>query len=75
MGGQWLTQQTADDVVHAIPLDDEIVHDHADTCPCGPTARPTPMRGDATGWIVTHHSLDGRELDEPDYRQAGGDDA
>lgn len=64
MSGQWLTQQTADDTVHTIPLDDQIIHDHSADCPCGPTAAPSPMPEGRTGWIVTHHSLDGREASE-----------
>lgn len=64
VAGQWLTQQTADNVVHVVPLDDLIVHDFADDCPCGPTTRPSPMPRGRVGWIVTHHSLAGREATE-----------
>lgn len=60
----WLASQTADDTVHSVPLDDAIVHEFTDTCPCGPTTKPTPMPEGRVGWILSHHSLDGREAAE-----------
>lgn len=49
--------------VHVMPVDDLIEHDFKD-CPCGP-ATEAVFRGDGSnGWLVTHHSLDGRELQE-----------
>lgn len=67
MSGQWLTQQTSPIDVHVLPLDDVIVHDHNDSCPCGPEARIGPRNNGVDGWIHTHHSLDGREFTEPGY--------
>lgn len=58
---------TTDDV-HVYPTGDLIDHtvDCGD-CLCGPTTSPVE-RGDGTlGWVVTHHSLDGREFTESDY--------
>lgn len=49
------------DVVHVIPLDDLIVHDENDECPCGPTTEPVQRDDGSFGWTVLHHSLDGRE--------------
>jgi hypothetical protein len=49
--------------VHVIPHDDLIRHEYCD-CPCGPDQEliPTDHGGDA--YLVTHHSLDGREVYE-----------
>lgn len=57
--GPWLAKQTADDVVHAVPLDDAIVHEFTPECPCGPAPYTTPG-----GLILSHASLDGREHQE-----------
>jgi hypothetical protein len=53
----------SDGEFHVIPNNDTIVHEPAG-CPCGVTTEAC-MRDDGSyGWVVTHHSLDGRELDE-----------
>lgn len=57
----------ADNVEHVFPLNDLVEHDTAelpgepfnDECVCGPDVEPT-----AGGWLVSHHSLDGREQRE-----------
>lgn len=57
----------ASDVVHVFPVNDLVEHDtdelpgepFNDECVCGPDVEPA---GD--GWLVTHHSLDGREQHE-----------
>lgn len=64
MSGEWLVQQTADNIVHALPLDDLTTHDLADDCLCGPTDHPVNMPGGRVGYVTTHHSLDGREARE-----------
>lgn len=51
--------------VHVVPTSDQIEHDLGDTCACGPTVEPVGRADGSTGWIVTHHSLDGRESSEP----------
>ncbi|MBT3077656.1 MULTISPECIES: hypothetical protein [Streptomyces] len=56
---QWLTKQTAADTVHAVPLDDGIVHDFTPGCPCGPAPQAVPG-----GVVLVHASLDGREHQE-----------
>jgi predicted GH43/DUF377 family glycosyl hydrolase len=38
------------------PMDDE--------CLCGPTTEPVRGEDGSMGWLVVHHSLDGRELRE-----------
>ncbi len=52
-------------VVH--PLNDLGEHDidGEDGCPCGPTVEPVPRPDGSIGWLITHHSLDGREQHEP----------
>lgn len=49
-------------VVHTLPVNDLIAHeDTGDDCPCGPDT--VFVSG---GKVIVHHSLDGRELREPD---------
>lgn len=55
----WLVHPTAVDVVHTVPLDDEIVHEFTPDCPCGPA--PVSVPG---GTLLSHASLDGREHQE-----------
>lgn len=51
--------------VHTYPLNDLIEHQlDGDDCPCGPTIEPVPRDDGSYGWLVVHHSLDGRESDE-----------
>jgi hypothetical protein len=53
-------------VVHVLPVGDLIKHEEeGDGCPCGVTSEPVkdPETG-AVGWLITHHSLDGRERHE-----------
>lgn len=51
---------------HTYPNHDLIDHDtETDGCVCGPTIEPVPRDDGSMGWLVTHHSLDGRELKEP----------
>jgi hypothetical protein len=51
-------------VVHVHPVDDLIEHELTDECPCGPEQRPVEREDGGTGWVVVHHSLDGREKTE-----------
>lgn len=48
---------------HVEPRDDLIVHTH-DMCPCTPTVTLVPQPDGTNGYIITHHSLDGRERNE-----------
>jgi len=52
-------------VIHVVPIDDLIEHDTSgDDCVCGPDTETVKRDDGSTGWLVTHHSLDGRELYE-----------
>lgn len=57
--------------VHVVPIEDVIAHDSTTLdCVCGPDVEwIDPETGAAypSGPLVLHHSLDGRELKEPDY--------
>lgn len=55
-------------VLHVSPMNDVIEHDmstcHPD-CVCGPRVEPVTRRVDGSlGWMIIHHSLDGREKTE-----------
>ncbi|MCF3939907.1 hypothetical protein [Gordonia tangerina] len=61
----WLaTQPTPGADVHVLPVDDLTAHDENDTCTCGPTTEPVERPDGSIGWVITHHSLDGREHHE-----------
>ncbi len=51
--------------LHVVPRNDLIEHDTSsdDSCVCAPR-REFMNTDDVTGWLVVHHSLDGRELAE-----------
>lgn len=61
---RWLAQQT-DDGAHVIPISDLIQHTESDDCVCGPASEHVAGEH-GSGWLVTHHSLDGREQREGD---------
>ena len=51
--------------VHVFPVNDTIEHDtDTDDCVCGPTAEPVIDDDGSCGWVIVHHSLDGREANE-----------
>ena len=53
------------DAWHVIPVNDIIEHeDTGDECPCGPRVDPVRREDGSVGWVIVHHSLDGRELTE-----------
>ena len=56
------------DEVHVHPLADLIEHGLTDNCPCGPEQRPVKREDGSVGWLVVHHSLDGREKQEDAWR-------
>ncbi len=54
--------------LHTYPVNDLIEHDtDGDGCPCGPRAEPVIRADGSCGWVVVHHSLDGREHTELDH--------
>jgi hypothetical protein len=59
------------DTVHTFPVGDLIEHitDGTD-CPCGPTTEAVMREDGSNGWVVLHHSLDGREHGEADHNRA-----
>ena len=50
--------------VHVMPVNDLIAHVD-DECPCGPETIPVERGDGSFGWVISHHSLDGRETAEP----------
>lgn len=54
---------------HVVPVDDLIEHETEMTsdhlldrrCPCGPTPEAVKRDDGSVGWVIRHHSLDGRE--------------
>jgi hypothetical protein len=51
---------------HVHPVNDLIEHDTvSDDCVCGPGMRPVRQNDGSITWVITHHSLDGREAKEP----------
>jgi hypothetical protein len=56
---------TASDTQHVYPIDDFVEHDtDGGDCLCGPTTEPVFREDGSNGWLVVHHSLDGREARE-----------
>ena len=47
--------------IHVEPVGDLIEHEDSEECPCGPDIECVPNPHGPDGWLVTHHSLDGRE--------------
>jgi hypothetical protein len=68
----WRITPTGRGIVHVHPRRDQLDHvldDSPPTCPCGPHVEPVPLE-DHPGvhaFLITHASLDGRELLEDDY--------
>lgn len=62
----WLaTAETDPHHVHVLPLRDQVRHDPTGTdCVCGPTVEAVMRDDGSNGWLVTHHSIDGRETNE-----------
>lgn len=53
--------------VHVLPIGDLIEHqDTGQDCPCGPTVEAVFADDGSNGWLIMHHSLDGRERAEVD---------
>ena len=49
---------------HVLPINDLIDHTDSEYCICGPTIEPIQNDDGTIDWIITHHSLDGRENHE-----------
>lgn len=50
---------------HVLPLGDLTSHIESEDCICGPLIAPIKRNDGSVAWLVTHHSLDGREQAEP----------
>lgn len=51
--------------VHVVPINDLVEHEtDCDDCVCGPTIEAVFREDGSNGWLILHHSLDGREADE-----------
>lgn len=51
--------------IHVLPINDLIEHeDEGEDCVCGPDLEPVERDDGSIAWMVVHHSLDGRELNE-----------
>lgn len=51
--------------VHVVPVGDLVEHDtDGGECICGPSAEAVFREEGSAGWLMTHHSLDGREARE-----------
>lgn len=52
-------------VAHVVPVADIVEHDSdGGDCACGPQVEAVMRDDGSNGWLVVHHSLDGRELTE-----------
>lgn len=49
--------------VHVLPVGDDVEHGDED-CVCGPDSEPVKCDDGSVGWVIVHHSLDGREARE-----------
>jgi hypothetical protein len=52
-------------IVHVLPVNDLIDHEEeGHDCVCGVNSEPVQCEDGSFGWLIVHHSLDGRELRE-----------
>lgn len=54
--------------LHVTPIGDLVDHDTSITepdCACGPEVKPATHDEGSGGWLLVHHSLDGREQATP----------
>lgn len=65
---RWLVLESAERMsVNVLPIEDVVRHDEDDGCICGPDVQYVDVDGTAFRVpMITHHSLDGRELIESD---------
>lgn len=49
---------------HVHPVGDLVEHQLTEDCVCGPAANPVEREDGSMGWVLVHHSLDGREHHE-----------
>lgn len=51
-------------VLHVVPVGDAVQYTSDNDCVCGPTVKPITNEDGSAQWLMIHHSLDGREIDE-----------
>ena len=63
---RWRHHVEGDSPYHVWPVSDAVEHalDDDGDCVCGPTVEPVEGHEGYIGWLITHHSLDGREATE-----------
>ena len=69
----WAVILAGPDSAHVVPIADLVEHEVNDDCVCGPSPLPTERGDGSLAWVIKHHSLDGREHQEPDHRSADCD--
>lgn len=53
---------------HVYPSGDTIEHEtDGAECLCGPQTEVVRRDDGSVGWVILHHSMDGREFSESDY--------
>lgn len=52
------------DTMHVVPVGDLVEHETTADCVCGPATEAVFREDGSNGWLVVHHSLDGREAFE-----------
>lgn len=50
--------------LHVVPIGDLVEHEAREGCACGPLPQSVIRDDGSVGWLMVHHSLDGRELAE-----------
>lgn len=53
---------------HVLPIDDLVSHETDESCVCRPDVEAVVREDGSTGWLIVHHSLDGREAEESKRR-------
>jgi hypothetical protein len=57
---------------HVVPCNDLIDHEGVEDCVCGPEVEPVRRKDGSVGWLIVHHSLDGREYGRFDEEEGEG---
>jgi hypothetical protein len=60
----WVVVASCPNTMHIVPYDDLMEHEQSANCICGPTVQYL----DDGLKTITHVSLDGREVEEPDWK-------
>jgi hypothetical protein len=52
------------DTAHVKPANDWVEHTDTEDCVCCPWVNPVQRDDGSYGWVIVHHSLDAREIQE-----------